>query len=245
MLAQAERQAKVDCIDKLSPFQDQITAPSNRPDVLLNDLGQHVVGGRQSTNPDGSRALLVVRDGMEEFPEIIQGWRKHHLIVWVGRNLEHWDSDDVTDDLRINSDEMVGNRGLKHHSVIIVLHHFQVGVEQLDQYGIHHTSTAVEISPIVRLDNGKYVVQRGHHDISPKDVLLSNDSAVHNLGLNCSPIFHNPLTDPAGWTACRHDSAKDPTRILQKGYSKNILVRITKIWQNNSSKRTCVKIKTE
>jgi hypothetical protein len=36
--------------------------------------------------------------------------------------------------------------------------------------------------------------------------------------------------DPAGWTACRHDSAKDPTRILQekKGYSKNILVRINK-----------------
>jgi hypothetical protein len=46
MLAQAERQAKVNCIDKLGPFQDQITAPSNRPDVLLNELGQHAVGGR-------------------------------------------------------------------------------------------------------------------------------------------------------------------------------------------------------
>jgi hypothetical protein len=159
------------------------------PDVLLNDLGQHAVGGRQITNPNGSRALLAVRDGMEEFPEIIQGWRKHHLIVWTGQNLKHWDSDDVTDDLRINSDEMACNGGLKHHSVIIVLHHFQVGVEQLDQSGVHHTSTSVEISPIVRLDNGKYVVQRGHHDINSKDVPLSNDSAVHNLGLNCSSIF--------------------------------------------------------
>jgi hypothetical protein len=69
---------------------------------------------------------------MEEFPEIIQEWRKHHLIVWAGRNLDHWNSDDVTDDLRINSDEMACYGGLKHHSMIIVLHHFQVGVEQLD-----------------------------------------------------------------------------------------------------------------
>jgi hypothetical protein len=180
---------------------------------------------------------------MEKFLEIIQGWRKHHLIVWAGRNLEHWDSYDVTDDLRINSDEMACNGGLKHQSVIIVLHHFQVGVEQLDQSGVHHTSTAVEISPIVRLDNGKNVVQRWHHDVSPKDVPLSNDSAVHNLGLNCSPIFHNPLTDPAGWTACRHESAKDPTRILPKKNSKNIFVRIIKNRQNNSSKKDLCKNK--
>jgi len=203
MLAQVERQAKVDSIDKLGPFQYQITAPSNRPDVLLNDLGQHAVGGRQGTNPDGSRAFLALGNGMEEFPKIIQGWRKHHLIVWAGRNLEQRDSDDVTDDLRINSNEVAWNGGLKHHSVIIVLHHFQVGIEQLDQSGVHHISTAVEISPIVRLDNGKNVVQRWHHDVKLKDVPLSNDSAVHN-----------PLTDPSWWTACRHDSAKDPTRIL-------------------------------
>jgi hypothetical protein len=87
----------------------------------------------------------------------------------------------------------------------------------------------MEISPIVRLDDAKYVVQWWHHDISPKDIPLSNDCAVHDLGLKCSPIFHKPLTDPAGWTACRHDSAKDPTRILPKNISKNILVKITKI----------------
>jgi len=150
----------------------------------------------------------------------------------------------VTDDLRINTDEMTCNGGLKHHSMIIVLHHFQVGVEQLDQSSVHHTRTAVEISPIVRLDNGKNIVQRGHHDISPKDVPLSNDSAVRNLGLNCSLIFHNPLTDPAGWIACRHDSAKDPTRILPKKYSKNILVRIIKNRQNNSSTKDLCKNKS-
>jgi hypothetical protein len=159
----------------------------------------------------------------------------------AGLNLEHWNSDDMTDDLRINSDEMACNGGLKHHSVIIVLHHFHVGVEQLDQFGVHHTSIAVEISLVVCRDDVKYVVQRWHHDISLKDILLSNDGAVHNFGLNCSPIFHKPLTDPAGWTAGRHDSAKYPIRIFQKKYSKNILVRITKIWQNNSSKRTCEK----
>jgi hypothetical protein len=92
----------------------------------------------------------------------------------------------------------------------------------------------VEISPVVRLDDAKYVVQRWHHEISSKNVPLSNDGTVHNFGLNCSPIFHEPLMDPAGCTAGRHDFAKDPTRIFQKKYSKNILVRIAKIWQNNS-----------
>jgi hypothetical protein len=53
------------------------------------------------TNPDRSRALLTMGNGTEEFPEIIQGWRKHHLIVQAGRDLEHWESDDVADDLRI------------------------------------------------------------------------------------------------------------------------------------------------
>jgi hypothetical protein len=100
--------------------------------------------------------------------------------------------------------------------MIIILHHLQVGEEKLDQSSVHHTSTAVEISPVVRLDDVKYVVQQWHHDINSKDVLLSNDGAVHNFGLNCSPIFHKPLTNPAGWTAGKHDSAKDPTRIFQR-----------------------------
>lgn len=80
---------------------------------------------------------------MEEFLEIIQGRRKHHLIVWPGKNLEHWDSDDVTDDLRINSDDMACNGGQKHQSTIIVLHHFQIGVEEFYEFGVHHTGTTV------------------------------------------------------------------------------------------------------
>jgi hypothetical protein len=130
----------------------------------------------------------------------------------------------MTDDLRINSDEMACNGGLKHHSMIIILHHLQVGVKELDQSGVHHTSTAVEISPVVCLDDVKYVAQRWHHDVSPKDVPLSNDGAVYNFGLNCSPIFHKPLTDPAGWTVGRHVSAKDPTRIFQKNILKIFLL---------------------
>jgi hypothetical protein len=147
-------------------------------------------------------------NGMEEFPELIQGRRKYHFIVWGGRNLEHWDSDDVADDLRINSNQMASNGGLKHHSVIIILHHFQVGVEELDQAGVHRTSTAMEISLIVRLDNAKNIVQWRHHDICLQDILLSNDCAVHDLDLECSPIFYKPLTDSAGWIAGRHDFAK-------------------------------------
>jgi len=65
VLAQVERQAEVDPIDKLGSFQDQITAPGNRPDVLLNDLGQHAVGGWQGTNPDRSRALLTMGNDTE------------------------------------------------------------------------------------------------------------------------------------------------------------------------------------
>jgi hypothetical protein len=130
----------------------------------------------------------------------------------------------VTDDLRINSDGMACNGGLKYYSMIIILHHLHVGVEQLDQSGVHHTSTAVEIFPVVRLNDVKYVVQWWHHDISPKHVPLSNDRAVHNFGLDCSPIFHKPLTNPAGWTAGRHDSAKDPTRISKRKIFQKIFL---------------------
>jgi hypothetical protein len=103
------------------------------------------VRGRQGPNPDGRRSLLALGNRLKEFPEIIQGRRKHHLIIWAGRNLEYRDSDDVIDDLRINSDDVTCHGGLKHQSTIIVLHHFQVGVEELYQSGVHHTDTAVEI----------------------------------------------------------------------------------------------------
>jgi len=122
----------------------------------------------------------------------------------------------VTDDLRIDSDDMSCTGGLKHQSKIIVLHHFQVGVEKFYQSSVHHTCTAIEIFPIVRLDNGMNAVQRWHHDIRPDDVPLSNDCVVHSLGLDCSPIFHSPLMDPARWTACRHDPAQKTNKICSK-----------------------------
>jgi hypothetical protein len=59
-------------------------------------------------------------------------------------------------------------------------------------------------------------IQRWHHDIRPDDISLSNDCEVHSLGLECSPIFHNPLADPALWTACIHDSAQETNKIYNK-----------------------------
>jgi hypothetical protein len=39
MLAQAEGQAKTNGIHKLGPLQYQVTAPNNRPEVVLDNLG--------------------------------------------------------------------------------------------------------------------------------------------------------------------------------------------------------------
>jgi len=89
-------------IYKLGPFQDQITAPNNGPEVVLDNLGKHEVWGRQGTDPDGSGMLLSLRDNMEEFSKIIQRRRQYYLIVRAGRNLEHRHPDELTDDLRIN-----------------------------------------------------------------------------------------------------------------------------------------------
>jgi len=69
-------------------------------------------------------------------------------------------------------------------------------------------------------------------------VPLSKDIAVHDLGLESTLLFLCPLVDPALGTDSRHDSTKEPTRIFAKKIiQKNILVRVTNIWQNNSSKK--------
>jgi hypothetical protein len=44
MLAETERQANVNSIDKLGLLQYQITAPSNWPQIVLNNFGQHTMG---------------------------------------------------------------------------------------------------------------------------------------------------------------------------------------------------------
>jgi hypothetical protein len=73
MLAQAERQSQLDDIQELSPLQNQITPPNNRPEVVLDNLREHAVRGRQSTNPDSRSSLLALWDSMKELPESKEG----------------------------------------------------------------------------------------------------------------------------------------------------------------------------
>jgi len=55
----------------LCPLQNEITAPSNRPEIVLDDLRKHAVRGRKGTDPDGSGMLFTLRDSIEKFSEII------------------------------------------------------------------------------------------------------------------------------------------------------------------------------
>jgi hypothetical protein len=76
---------------------------------VLDDLGKHALRGGQSTNPDGRCSLLVLRDSMKEFPELIQGRRQDNFIVRAGRNLKNWHSNDLADNLRINHNNIPRN----------------------------------------------------------------------------------------------------------------------------------------
>jgi hypothetical protein len=55
--------------------------------------------------------------------EIFHRRRDDDLIIWTARELENRYSNELTDDLGINSDCMPANSGLKHQSAVIVLHH--------------------------------------------------------------------------------------------------------------------------
>jgi hypothetical protein len=72
---------------------------------------------------------------VEELSKIFHRRRKHHLIIRTARQLEDRDSDEVTDDLGINSDDMASNGGLKYHRTIIILYHLKVGIEKPDKPG--------------------------------------------------------------------------------------------------------------
>jgi hypothetical protein len=63
--------------------------------------------------------------------------------------------------------------------------------------------------------------------------------------LECTLLFLCPLANPAHGANSIHDSAKEPTRIFAKKniHKKKILVRVTKIWQNNSCKKDFCKNK--
>jgi len=68
---------------------------------------------------------------VEEFSKIFHRWRQYHVIIRACRQLENRNSNELTDDLGINSDSMPKNSGLKHQPAVIVLHHLEVGIEIL------------------------------------------------------------------------------------------------------------------
>jgi alcohol dehydrogenase class IV len=69
---------------------------------------------------------------MEELSEIVHRGRKHHLIVWTGRQIKDWYLDELTDYLGINSDDVSVNSGLQYHPTLIILSHIKVGIEEPD-----------------------------------------------------------------------------------------------------------------
>jgi hypothetical protein len=66
---------------------------------------------------------------VEKLSEIIHRRRKYHLIARARRHLENRNSNELTDDLGINSDNMPSNSRLKHQPAVIILNHFKVGIE--------------------------------------------------------------------------------------------------------------------
>jgi hypothetical protein len=78
---------------------------------------------RQCADPDGGSTLFSLWNCMEELSEIVHRGRKHHLIIRTTGQLKDWYSDEVTDDLGINSDDIPVNSGLKYQPTIIVLCH--------------------------------------------------------------------------------------------------------------------------
>jgi len=69
---------------------------------------------------------------MEKLSEIIHRGRKHHLVVRIGRQIENWYPDKLTDDLGINNDDVSVNSGLQYRSTCIIFIHLQVGIEESD-----------------------------------------------------------------------------------------------------------------
>jgi hypothetical protein len=45
MLVQTKRKAEVDGINELGLLQNQVSAPDNWLEIMLDNLGQHMVGG--------------------------------------------------------------------------------------------------------------------------------------------------------------------------------------------------------
>jgi hypothetical protein len=91
---------------------------------------------------------------------------------------------------------------------------------------------------VISLDSLINTIQQRHHDVRSHHIALSNDCAVHDLSLECAPLFLCPLTDPALGTDCRHDSTHKDQQDFAKNNPKNILSLLghKKFGQNISSK---------
>jgi hypothetical protein len=77
---------------------------------------------------------------------------------------------------------------------------------------------------VIGLDSLIKAIQWRHHDVSTDHVPLSEEIAVHDLGLESTLLFLYPLADPALGADGRHDSAKEPTRIFAKNNPKKIFL---------------------
>jgi hypothetical protein len=120
---------------------------------MQNDLGEHAVRSRQGTDPDRSGSLLTLRDSLKELSEIIQRGRQYDLIIRAGRQLEFRNPNDLTDDMRINRNDVIVHRGLKNQPTVIILHDLKICIKQADQSGENYTGTVVEVTPVVGLDD--------------------------------------------------------------------------------------------
>jgi hypothetical protein len=153
---------------------------------------------------------------VEELLEIFHRRRQYHLIVRTCRHLENRNSNELTDDMGINSDKMPSHSGLKHHPSIIILDHLKVGIEKFDQPGIDNTCAAVKIPQMISLDSVKNAIQRCHHNVRVDHISLGNDWAVHDFDSDSCPISLCPLENSTLWTAYRHDSTKETNKICQE-----------------------------
>jgi len=153
---------------------------------------------------------------VEKLSEIFHRRMKYHLIVRARIYLENRNSNELTNDLGINSDSTPSNSGLKHQPSIIILYHFKVGIEESDQPSVNNKSVAVKISPMICLDSVMDTIQRSHHNVEMDHILLSNNRSVHDLSSEGCSIFLCPPINIELWTVCRHGSVKETNKICQK-----------------------------
>jgi hypothetical protein len=113
----------------------------------------------------------------------------------------------LIDDLGININDVAINIGLEDLPMLIILRHFQVGIEKSDKPGEDNTGACVEIRPLILLDGLLDAIQWRHHNVCTGHLPFSNDRSIHDPGMSLVHLYFCPLTDPALRTDVRHDSA--------------------------------------